>query len=225
MWTSGEPGRSRIERMGYPQIIMTDIKNILVLGGCRSGKSDFAKQTADHMAMDNKIYLATSVPTDREMKKRVKHHQDDRGADWATSEEPVLIHEIIDRACDRAKVILVDCLTLWTANLLYQKKDETGIMGAVDLLVAALNRSICPVILVSNEVGYGIVPENSLARQFRDMAGLVNQRVARAVDTVIVSMAGIPVQIKPNQTKPGRVEPGSGSDQVLGTENVNDPVE
>ena len=191
---------------------MTDIKHILVLGGCRSGKSSFAKQAADHMARDKKIYLATSVPTDREMKERVKHHQDDRGPDWATIEEPIRIHETIDRACAQAKVILVDCLTLWVSNLLFRETDEAGIMAAVDLLVGALNRSTCPVILVSNEVGYGIVPENSLARQFRDMAGLVNQRVARAVDEVFVSMAGIPVRIKPNQIQPGQVF-GNGEPQ------------
>ena len=184
---------------------MTGIKHILVLGGCRSGKSSFAKQTADHMARDKKIYLATCVPTDREMKERVKHHQDDRGPDWETIEEPIHIHETIDRVCTQAKVILVDCLTLWVSNLLFREADEAGIMAAVDLLVGALNRSTCPIILVSNEVGYGIVPENSLARQFRDMAGLVNQRVARAVDEVVVSMAGIPVRIKPNQIQPGQV--------------------
>lgn len=88
-------------------------------------------------------------------------------------------------------------------------------MAAVDLLVDALHRSTSPVILVSNEVGYGIVPENSLARQFRDMAGLVNQRAAQAVDKVIVSMAGIPVQIKP-----GQIKPGSGRDQVFGNGEV-----
>ncbi|WP_321494383.1 bifunctional adenosylcobinamide kinase/adenosylcobinamide-phosphate guanylyltransferase [uncultured Desulfobacter sp.] len=181
---------------------MTKIKHILVLGGCRSGKSRFARQTADDMAMDKKIYLATCVPTDREMEERVNRHRDDRGPGWSTIEEPVLVHEAIDRACAQAKVILVDCLTLWTSNLLFHGKDESGVMASVDLLLDALNRSACPVILVSNEVGYGIVPENSLARQFRDIAGLVNQRVARAVDEVIVSMAGIPVQIKP-----GRMEP------------------
>jgi adenosylcobinamide kinase/adenosylcobinamide-phosphate guanylyltransferase len=195
---------------------MTGIKHILVLGGCRSGKSGFAKQAADHMARDKKIYLATCVPTDREMKKRVKQHQEDRGPDWATIEEPIAIHETIDRACTQAKVILVDCLTLWTSNLLLQETNEAGIMAAVDRLVDALNRSTCPVILVSNEVGYGIVPENSLARQFRDMAGLVNQRVAQAVDEVFVSMAGIPVQIKPNQITPGQVAPGSDSGKDFG---------
>ncbi|NWH03683.1 bifunctional adenosylcobinamide kinase/adenosylcobinamide-phosphate guanylyltransferase [Desulfobacter latus] len=191
---------------------MTGIKHILVLGGCRSGKSGFAKQAADHMARDKKIYLATSVPTDREMKERVKHHQEDRGPDWATIEEPIRIHETIDRACVQAKVILVDCLTLWVSNLLLQETNEAGIMAAVDRLMDALNRSTCPVILVSNEVGYGIVPENSLARQFRDMAGLVNQRVARAVDEVVVSMAGIPVRIKPNPIQPGRIS-GNGEPQ------------
>jgi len=195
---------------------MTDIKNMLVLGGCRSGKSCFAKQAADNLAMDNKIYLATSVPLDREMKERVKRHQDDRGPDWETIEEPVLIHEIIDRTCTQATVILVDCLTLWTSNLLFQGKDEAGIMAAVDLLAGALDRSACPVILVSNEVGYGIVPENSLARQFRDMAGLVNQRVARSVDKVVVSMAGIPIQIKPGQIKSDRIVSGSGIGKDFG---------
>lgn len=184
---------------------MADITSILVLGGCRSGKSTFAQQAADHMARDKKIYLATSMPTDREMEERIQRHQDDRGPDWETIEEPVRIHEIIDKTCGRAKVILVDCLTLWTTNLLFQGKDESGIMAATDLLVDALHLATCPVILVSNEVGYGIVPENSLARQFRDIAGLVNQRVARAVDKVIVTMAGIPVQIKPQRVEPDAI--------------------
>ena len=176
---------------------MTDITHTLVLGGCRSGKSNFAKQTADNLARDKKIYLATCVPTDREMKKRVKRHQDDRGADWETIEEPIRIHETIDRACTQATVILVDCLTLWTSNLLFQEKDEAGIMSAVDLLVDALKASACPVFLVSNEVGYGIVPENGLARQFRDMAGFVNQRIAAVADNVTWMVAGIPVPVKP----------------------------
>ncbi len=179
---------------------MTDRHSILVLGGCRSGKSGFAKQTADNMAESKKIYLATSVPADPEMEERVKRHQDDRGPDWATVEEPVLIHDAIVTASADASVILVDCLTLWTSNLLFKGMDEAAIMAAVDLLAAALDQALCPVILVSNEVGYGIVPDNSLARQFRDMAGLVNQRVAKAVDQVFVTMAGIPVQIKPNST-------------------------
>jgi len=91
----------------------------------------------------------------------------------------------------------VDCLTLWTSNLLFDQKDEAEIMVSVDLLCKALKACPCPVILVSNEVGYGIVPDNPLAREFRDMAGLVNQRIAAAAGQVILCAAGIPVQIKP----------------------------
>ena len=181
----------------------------LVLGGCRSGKSRYALDAANEMAGGNKIYLATSVPSDREMEKRVERHQAERGPDWQTIEEPVRIHEVIDEASERARVILVDCLTLWTSNLLFRGQDERGIMSAVDLLARSLEKARCPVFLVSNEVGYGIVPENSLARQFRDVAGLVNQRVAGAADRVILTVAGIGVQIKPQG--PGLSAVGGGA--------------
>ncbi len=172
-------------------------QTILVMGGCRSGKSRYALETANDMASDHKIYLATSVPSDDEMEDRVIRHQAERGPDWETIEEPVKIHDAVSEACSRAKVILVDCLTLWTSNLLFQNMDEAGIMAAVDLLIEALDNATCPVLLVSNEVGYGIVPENSIARKFRDMAGLVNQRIAGAADQVILTVAGIDVMIKP----------------------------
>lgn len=172
-------------------------KITLVLGGCRSGKSRYALERANAMAGADKLYLATSVPTDPEMEQRVARHQAQRGPDWQTIEEPVLIDESIAAAGRTARVILVDCLTLWTSNLLFEKTDEAGIMVAVDLLVKALEACACPVILVSNEVGYGIVPDNALAREFRDMAGLVNQRIAAAADQVVLCAAGIPLQIKP----------------------------
>lgn len=175
---------------------------ILVLGGCRSGKSRYALGRADAMADAGKVYLATSVPTDAEMEQRVARHQAERGPDWSTVEEPVLIHDAISKTGRTARVILVDCLTLWTSNLIFKDKDEDQIMAAVDLLNGALAACPCPVILVSNEVGYGIVPENALARKFRDMAGLVNQKVAAAADRVILCAAGIPVQIKPGQEGP-----------------------
>jgi adenosylcobinamide kinase/adenosylcobinamide-phosphate guanylyltransferase len=172
-------------------------KLILVLGGCRSGKSGYAMARADAMAAEGKLYLATSVPTDPEMEKRVARHQAERGPGWQTVEEPVLIDESIAVAGRFARVILVDCLTLWTSNLLFDQNDETEIMASVALLSKALKACSCPVILVSNEVGYGIVPENPLARTFRDMAGLVNQKIAAVADEVILCAAGIPVQIKP----------------------------
>ncbi len=174
----------------------------LVLGGCRSGKSRSALDAADQIKGDQKIFLATSVPTDPEMDKRVASHQAERGDHWQTIEEPVMIHDIIENTSKTADVILVDCLTLWTSNLLFAKYDEAKIEEAVGLLSAALKESSCPVFLVSNEVGYGIVPENSLARQFRDYAGLVNQKIAAMADRVILTVAGIEVPIKPKENQP-----------------------
>jgi adenosylcobinamide kinase/adenosylcobinamide-phosphate guanylyltransferase len=172
----------------------------LVIGGCRSGKSSFALDAANQIQGDQKIFLATSVPRDPEMDKRVAKHLAERGDDWQTIEEPMLIHDTIEHASKTADVILVDCLTLWISNLLFAEYDEHRIMDAVGLLIAALEKSCCPVFLVSNEVGYGIVPENSLARQFRDYAGLVNQKIAAMADGVTLTVAGIDVPIKPGKS-------------------------
>ena len=169
----------------------------LVIGGCRSGKSRYALDAANKIKGDRKVFLATSVPRDPEMDKRVAAHQAERGQDWQTIEEPVMIHKTISQASKTADVILVDCLTLWTSNLMFAEYDEPGIMNAINLLIAALKQCPCPVFLVSNEVGYGIVPDNALARQFRDMAGLVNQKIAAMADRVILTVAGIDLPIKP----------------------------
>jgi len=173
-------------------------KNVtFVVGGCRSGKSSFALDQANQIAGKKKYFVATSVPTDSEMEKRVVKHQQERGNDWQTIEEPVEIHEIINQYSSTAGVILVDCLTLWASNLLFQSEDPEQIDAAINNLENALEKSQCPVFLVSNEVGMGIVPENDLARKFRDLAGLVNQRIASVSDKVIMTVAGIDVQIKP----------------------------
>ncbi|MCP3941813.1 MAG: bifunctional adenosylcobinamide kinase/adenosylcobinamide-phosphate guanylyltransferase [Desulfobacteraceae bacterium] len=179
-------------------------KITLVIGGCRSGKSRSALNAANQIKGGQikghqKIFLATSVPMDPEMDKRVASHRAERGADWQTVEEPVEIHKSIEQVSQTADVILVDCLTLWTSNLLFAEYDEAKIMEALGLLIDALEKSLCPVFLVSNEVGYGIVPENFLARQFRDYAGLVNQKIAAMADRVILMVAGIEVPIKPRQ--------------------------
>lgn len=181
---------------------------ILVIGGCRSGKSSFALEQAEQIHAENtgndnikikkrKIFLATSVPTDAEMEDRVVKHQNERGRDWHTIEEPVQIDKVIHDAGDQDSVILIDCLTLWVSNLLYELKTPEKIEQAICNLEQGLKQPKCPVVLVTNEVGYGIVPENKLARQFRDMAGMVNQRMAQIADTVILTVAGIDVQIKP----------------------------
>ena len=177
---------------------MADKNSItLVIGGCRSGKSRYALDAANTVPGSRKMFLATSVPEDREMEKRVIAHQAQRGDDWQTVEVPVNIQDAIAAHARTADVLLVDCLTLWTANMLALEMDEAAMQKCLDQTSEALSRVCCPVFLVTNEVGYGIVPENTLARRFRDMAGLVNQHMAKAADRVVLTVAGIAVTIKP----------------------------
>jgi adenosylcobinamide kinase/adenosylcobinamide-phosphate guanylyltransferase len=169
---------------------------LFVTGGCRSGKSKYALDTAERMQGDQKIFIATCLPKDDEMKQRIARHQEQRSQTWATVEEPVHLHESITKISRKATVILVDCLTLWVTNIMLDDGDEKKIERHVSKLIDALAAADCPVILVSNEVGSGIVPENKLARQFRDVMGQVNQAVAQYANKVVWMVAGIPVTIK-----------------------------
>ncbi|MBF0469058.1 MAG: bifunctional adenosylcobinamide kinase/adenosylcobinamide-phosphate guanylyltransferase [Desulfamplus sp.] len=182
-----------------------DNKITLVIGGCRSGKSGHALCLANQITGNRKIFMATSVPTDNEMEDRVTKHQKERGGQWITCEVPVDIPSRIAQISRSADVILVDCLTLWVSNLMFNDFDEDRISKMVEELQNALADADSPVFLVSNEVGAGIVPENALARKFRDMAGMVNQKIAQTADRVIYMVAGIPMTIKqeiPVSTKP-----------------------
>jgi len=172
-------------------------KTTLIIGGCRSGKSRHALELAEGLQADNKLFIATCVPYDDEMKKRVERHQRDRSDDWRTLESPLKLPEAIREYSLNNDVIIVDCLTLWITNLLMEADDPDSVTTATRHLQAALEKARCPVILVSNEVGAGIVPENRLARQFRDAAGQANQQMASCVDRVIWMVAGIPVTVKP----------------------------
>ena len=177
---------------------MSDVFSItLVIGGCRSGKSRYALTAADAIYGTRKIFVATSVPRDVEMEKRVRSHQAERGRDWQTIEEPVQIHETIATFAASADVILVDCLTLWLSNMMAADMDDNDIQVRLNQTVLALSQARCPVFLVTNEVGYGIVPDNSLARRFRDLAGQVNQLMAKTADRVVLTVAGIAMPIKP----------------------------
>ncbi|MCP4714517.1 MAG: bifunctional adenosylcobinamide kinase/adenosylcobinamide-phosphate guanylyltransferase [Deltaproteobacteria bacterium] len=172
-------------------------ESILVIGGCRSGKSNHALELAEKLPGDNKIYIATCIPHDDEMQDRVKRHQAERGPHWHTLEVPVNLPEAIVKHGTQADVLLIDCLTLWVSNLLLENDDIDSILSdAVQPLTAALQSIKIPVLIVSNEVGAGIVPENRLARLFRDIAGHTNKAVAAACDRVIWMVAGIPVNVK-----------------------------
>lgn len=169
---------------------------VLITGGCRSGKTRYAlDQTRKHYGI-KRVYIATCVPGDEEMHKRVDRHKLERGDRWETVEAPVRLGKAVLQQSRKADVLIVDCLTLWIANLLAESEDTERLTGFVERLTGALNEALCPVIVVSNEVGSGIVPENRLARLFRDVAGFANQRVAAVADRVIWMVAGIPVLIK-----------------------------
>jgi adenosylcobinamide kinase/adenosylcobinamide-phosphate guanylyltransferase len=169
---------------------------VFVIGGCRSGKSTYAMQTAEKVPAEQKIFIATCVPQDDEMKRRVARHQKERSQNWVTVEAPLDLPEAILQNSRRGDVILVDCLTLWVSNLLMETGDQNKIEDTISQLIEALEKTAGPIVLVSNEVGAGIVPENRLARQFRDITGWVNQAVAKCANKVVWMVAGIPVTVK-----------------------------
>jgi adenosylcobinamide kinase/adenosylcobinamide-phosphate guanylyltransferase len=168
----------------------------LILGGARSGKSTRAEALiADLVAKTNRsppIYIATSQVFDDEMAERVALHKQQRGPAWETVEEPVDLPAVLQRYRD-GRPVLVDCLTLWLTNVLLAEHDIDGASAA---LIEALSGCPGPVVCVSNEVGLGIVPDNALARRFRDAAGRLNQQVAAVADRVEFVAAGLPMVLK-----------------------------
>ena len=168
----------------------------LIIGGARSGKSRYAEQQALQAQSGGQTvtYLATSEARDDEMRERIAHHRQRRPADWRTVEEPRQLAEALRREAAADRCLLVDCLTLWLTNVLL---DESLVCAAeVDRLVAELPTLPGRILLVSNEVGWGIVPENALARRFRDEQGRLNQRIAEIADQVTLVAAGLPMRLK-----------------------------
>lgn len=163
----------------------------LVLGGARSGKSAFAEALVARA--DTPVYLATAEAGDREMAERIRLHQARRGQRWTTVEEPLDLAGRLAGWAAPGRAVLVDCLTLWLSNLIGAGRDP-GPAGAA--LVRALPELGGPVVFVANEVGLGIVPDNALARAFRDAAGRLNQDVAAVADRVVFVAAGLPLNLK-----------------------------
>jgi adenosylcobinamide kinase/adenosylcobinamide-phosphate guanylyltransferase len=166
-------------------------KTIFITGGARSGKSGIA-ETMTLALGPHAVYIATAEAGDDEMARRIADHQARRGAEWTTCAEPVDLVAALN-ATDGQGPRLVDCLTLWLSNLMLANRDWRD---AAQELVAALKVQNDPVVIVSNELGSGIVPENKLARDFRDAAGLINQRVAAGADEVWLAVAGLPLKVK-----------------------------
>ena len=171
-------------------------KTALLLGGARSGKSRYGLTLAESLPAP-RLFLATGEALDEEMVARIAAHQAERGRGWETREAPLALPEAIGTAGRRYGVILVDCLTMWLANLMLRQNDANDqIKSAGQHLLLVLERLTKPVIFISNEVGLGIVPESPLARKFRDELGWLHQQVAQAADLVVLVVAGLPVTIK-----------------------------
>lgn len=172
-----------------------DQRVIFVTGGCRSGKSQFALDYANRH-FQRKLYLATCEPLDEEMVRRIEHHKLRRGSDWQTVEEPLKIAEAIQQHGNDAEVILLDCVTLWLSNLLMRKQEDREIMNEVDKFIDTIKPAQSSCVIVSNEVGMGLVPIEPLGRRFRDLSGMANQRIAEVAQTVVFMVSGIPIFLK-----------------------------
>ncbi len=179
-------------------------KIILITGGARSGKSAFAEKLA-RQAGPQVAYIATAEVGDGEMAERVALHRRRRPAEWQTYEAPMQAENAIDAivAAKQAELILFDCLTVYTSNALLAQPEDApvplrrdSVLAAVDRLLEAAGRFPGVVLFVTNEVGDGIVPDNALAREYRDLAGLVNQKAAQAATEVYWVVCGLPVEIK-----------------------------
>ena len=181
---------------------------IYITGGAKSGKSKFAESLA--FRKEKRLYLATSVPFDNEMKNRVARHREQRGKDWITVEAYRNLDKVLEDTAENTEVILLDCLTNMISNIIFEiydgswesipgsilEKTDRTVLSEVNKVLEFGKRYSGDIIIVSNEVGMGLVPENSLGRYFRDIAGTMNQITAEKADEVYLVVSGIPVKIK-----------------------------
>jgi adenosylcobinamide kinase / adenosylcobinamide-phosphate guanylyltransferase len=171
---------------------MTGLATTLVLGGARSGKSVFAEKLIGESGLA-RVYLATATAEDDEMQTRIAQHRARRGEGWTTVEEPLALVDTLIREATHGRAVLVDCLTLWLSNLMFGERDPDV---EARRLARFLGVAKFPVILVSNEVGLGLVPDTPLGRCFRDAQGRLNQIVAAVVPNVVFIAAGLPLWLK-----------------------------
>lgn len=169
-------------------------KITLVLGGTRSGKSSYAKHIVETVCK-RPLYIATAEALDAEMSDRIARHRADRGDDWNCIEEPINVAQVLGNLPCRTDGVLLDCMTLWLSNVL-MKEGAAGFAKRKKDLLGALRRINSDLVIVSNEVGMGLVPDNKLGREFRDYAGWLNQDIAEIADNVVFVIAGIPLVLK-----------------------------
>lgn len=183
-------------------------KLVLVTGGARSGKSSFAEEYVKKLG-ENILYVATSIPFDDEMKLRIKKHREQRPSHWETLEAYKDLDLKLKDKLESKSAVMLDCITIMVTNIMFEKNIdwdnvraddiiviEQAVREEIDKLISAVKEAEVPFVLVTNETGMGIVPDNAISRIFRDTAGRVNQIIARAADEVYLCVSGIPVKIK-----------------------------
>lgn len=187
---------------------------ILITGGARSGKSSEALRLAEEFP--RRVFIATAEPFDDEMRDRIARHQEERGPEWRTIEAPLDLADALRSVGDPEAAVVIDCLTVWLGNLMHRNEEMTDeAPPCTDLLNALTTAENKRIILVTNEIGMGIVPADALSRRFRDVAGRLNQRVAALADRVILTVCGLTMTIKPvpegelkmSETREGKVYP------------------
>lgn len=183
-------------KVGFFIVVLMETPLILVTGGTRSGKSSFA-QTLAGAVKGRKAFIATAEPLDQEMKQRITRHRKKRPAGWDTIEEPLHLAKTLKRCGESYDVVLIDCLTLWISNLLVNKSmNEKAILKKISTLIASCKEIPSRVVMVTNELGMGIVPANRLSRRYRDLVGKANQQIAAEADEVYFLVSGIPMKLK-----------------------------
>ncbi len=170
------------------------MKCTLVTGGGRSGKSRYALELA--LPRKSKTFIATAEPLDDEMRARIRKHREDRGGEFLTIEEPFDLAGALQRLPEGTEVAVIDCLTVWLGNLVHRQRSGEGGFPEVPAFVEVLRDPPCDLVVVTNEVGMGIVPASEIARRFRDLAGTVNQTIASLADEVVLMVSGVPLVVK-----------------------------
>jgi adenosylcobinamide kinase/adenosylcobinamide-phosphate guanylyltransferase len=168
----------------------------LITGGARSGKSAHALALAQQAAGARRYFIATAEALDDEMRARIAHHRASRSAEFATVEEPIALAAALSALAGRADIVVVDCLTLWISNLLMTPRSDENILAEARGLADAMANATFATIVVTDEVGAGIVPENATARRFRDLLGWTNQALAQTAERVVLTVAGYPIRVK-----------------------------